>query len=95
MPRESRPGNMPVATLRTFMESRLSLFITGSPAHRQDAALAALDGERLDDAGGPFAELHRPLGVDLVAHGNDGGELVVLCVVGFAVGGSYPKILDN
>ena len=48
----------------------------------------ALDGERLDDPHGPFAELHRPLGIDLVAHRNDGGKLLVLGVVRFAMGAS-------
>jgi hypothetical protein len=32
-----------------------------------------LKGERLNDAGSPLAELHRTLGVDLVAHCDDGG----------------------
>jgi hypothetical protein len=55
----------------------------------------ALDGERLDDAGGPFAELHGAFGVHLVADGDDRGEVVVLGIVGFAVGGSYSKISNN
>ena len=55
----------------------------------------ALDGEGLDDAGGPFAELHSALGVYLVAHCNGGGQVVVLGVVAFTVCGSYPKRLDN
>lgn len=38
----------------------------------------SLDGELLDDARGPLAELHRTLGVDLVAHRDDGGQAVVL-----------------
>jgi hypothetical protein len=29
------------------------------------------------------------------ADGDDGGEVVVLGVAGFAVGGSYPKKLDD
>ncbi len=33
----------------------------------------AFDGKLRDDAGRPFAELYRPLGVDLVAYGDDGG----------------------
>lgn len=44
---------------------------------------------------GPLAELHRALGVDLVADGDDGREAVALRVVGLAVGGSYPKRLDS
>lgn len=55
----------------------------------------AFDGERFNDAGGPLAELHGAFGVDLVADGDDGGEVVVLGVVGFAVGGSYSKISNN
>lgn len=55
----------------------------------------ALDREGLDDAGGPLAELDRALGVHLVADGDNGGEVVVAGVVGFPVGGSYPKKLDN
>src|SRR5690606_37822678 len=55
----------------------------------------ALDGELLDDARRPLAKLHRALGVDLVADGDDGREVVVLGVVGLAVRGSYPKISDN
>jgi len=55
----------------------------------------ALDGEGLDDAGGPLAELHGAFRVHLVADGDDGGEVVVLGVVGFAVGGSYSKISNN
>jgi hypothetical protein len=51
----------------------------------------ALDGEFLDHGGRPFAELDGPLGVDLVADGDDGGEVVVAGVVVFAIGGSYPK----
>ena len=43
----------------------------------------------------PLAKLHRALGVDLVAHGDDGREVVVLGVVGLAVGGSYSKISNN
>lgn len=39
----------------------------------------ALDGELLEDARGPLAELHRAFGVDLVADGDDGGE--VWCLV--------------
>jgi hypothetical protein len=39
--------------------------------------------------------LHRALGVDLVADGDDGREVVVLRVVSLAVGGSYPKTLDD
>jgi hypothetical protein len=39
--------------------------------------------------------LDGPLGVDLVADGDDGGEVVVAGVVVFAVGGSYPKFSDN
>ena len=53
------------------------------------------DGELLDDGGRPLAKLYRPLGIDLVAHRDDGGEVVVLGVVGFAVGGSYSKISNN
>ncbi len=37
----------------------------------------ALDGEGLDDAGGPFAKLDGALGVHLVTEGDDGGEVVV------------------
>ena len=55
----------------------------------------ALDGELLDDARGPFAKLHRALGVDLVPDGDDGREVVVLGVVGLAVGGSYSKFSNN
>jgi len=55
----------------------------------------ALDGEGFDDVGGPFAELHGAFGVDLVANGDNGGEVVMLGVVGFAVGGSYSKISNN
>lgn len=55
----------------------------------------ALAGERLDDGVRPFAELHGALGVNLVAHCDDRGEVVVLGVVALAVGGSYPKISDN
>ena len=55
----------------------------------------ALDGELLNDAGSPLAELDGTLGVHLVADGDDGGEVVVLGVVGFAVGGSYSKISNN
>jgi hypothetical protein len=35
------------------------------------------------------------LGVDLVAHGDDGREVVVFGGVGLAVGGSYLKISNN
>jgi len=55
----------------------------------------AFDGELLDDARSPFAKLHRALGVDLVAHGDDGREVVVVSVVCLAVGGSYSKISNN
>ena len=55
----------------------------------------ALDGEGLDDAGGPLAELDGAFRVHLVADGDDGGEVVVLGVVGFTVGGSYSKISNN
>lgn len=55
----------------------------------------SLDGERLDNAGGPLAELHRSFRVHLVADGNNGGEIIVLGVVGFLVGGSYMKISNN
>jgi hypothetical protein len=55
----------------------------------------ALDGELLDDARGPLAELHRALGVDLVADRDDGREVVVLGVVRLAVGGSYSKTSNN
>jgi hypothetical protein len=34
-------------------------------------------------------------GVDLVADGDDGGEVVVLGIVAFAVSGSYSKISNN
>jgi len=54
-----------------------------------------LDGELLDDARGPLAELHRALGIDLVAHSDDGGQLVVQGVVTLAVGGSYSKFSSN
>ena len=54
-----------------------------------------LEGELLDDRRGPLPELHGALGIDLVADGDDGGEVVVTRVVGLAVGGSYPKISDN
>ena len=53
------------------------------------------DGELLDDACGPFAELHRPLGIDLVANGDDGTQVVVLCVIALAIGGSYSKFSNN
>jgi len=55
----------------------------------------ALDGELLDDARGPLAELHSALGVDLVPDGDDGREVVVLRVVALGVGSSYPKASDN
>jgi len=55
----------------------------------------AFDGEFLDDAGDPFAELHGTLGIDLVAHGDDRGQAVVPGVVVFAVGSSYSKISNN
>jgi len=51
----------------------------------------ALDGVFLDDRRRPFAELDGPLGVDLVADGHDGGEVVVPGIVALAVSGSYPK----
>nr|WP_279386409.1 hypothetical protein [Parazoarcus communis] len=54
-----------------------------------------LDGELLDDARGPFAELDRALGIHLVPHRDDGGQAVVLGVVGLAVGGSYSKFSNN
>lgn len=40
-------------------------------------------------------ELHRALGVPLVADCEDRLQTVVLGVVGFAVGGSYSKISNN
>jgi hypothetical protein len=46
-------------------------------ATRLDALVVhhvGLDGELLDDARGPLAELHRALGIHLVAHGDDGGQ---------------------
>ena len=55
----------------------------------------ALDGEGLDDTSGPLTELHGALRVHLVADGDDAREVVVPGVVGFAVGSSYPKKLDN
>ena len=54
----------------------------------------ALDGELLDDACGPLAELHCALGIDLVSDGDDGREVVVLRVVLLGVDGSNPKISD-
>lgn len=54
-----------------------------------------LDGELLDDARGPLAELHRTLGIDLVAYGDDGGKAVVLGVVALAVSGSYSKFSNH
>jgi hypothetical protein len=72
--------------------------------HRQDgpACLDALvihhigfDGELLNDACGPLAKLHGPFGIDLVAHRDDGPQMVVLGVVAFAVRSSYSKISNN
>ncbi len=45
--------------------------------------------------GGPDAELDAAMGFYAVADGNDDIEGVVLDLVGFAVGGSYPEIPDN
>jgi hypothetical protein len=73
-------------------------------AFRQDGATAfqalivhrvALDGELLNDGRRPLAELQGAFGIHLVAHGDDGREVVVLGVVAFAVGSSYPKFSDN
>ena len=61
-----------------------------SVVHRE-----AFDRELLDDARRPLAELHRALGVDLVADGDDGREVVVLRVVALAVRGSDSKISKN
>ena len=55
----------------------------------------ALDGERLDDAGSPFAELNGAFRVHLVTDRDNGGEVVVLGAVGFAIRGSYSKISNN
>ena len=54
-----------------------------------------LDGELPDHGGRPFAELDGTLGVDLVADGDDGGEVVVLGLVAFSVSGSYSKFSNN
>jgi len=74
----------------------LELLLEVAIAQNRAAALEALvvhrealDGELLDDARGPLAELHRALGVDLVADGDGGREVVVLRVVGLGVGSSY------
>jgi hypothetical protein len=48
-------------------------------------------GELLDDARSSLAKLYRAFGVDLVAHGDDGREVVMLGVVGLAVGGKNRK----
>ena len=55
----------------------------------------AFDGVGLYDIGRPFAKLHRSLGVDFIAHGNYGVEIVVFGVVDFTVCGSYSKISNN
>jgi hypothetical protein len=84
------------ADLADALELLLEVLLAQDGAAALEALVVhreALDGELLDDARGPLAELHRPLGVDLVADGDDGREVVVLGVVGLAVGGSYPKKL--
>jgi len=42
-----------------------------------------------------LAELRAAGAADAVADGEDGVEVVVLGVIGFAVGGSYPEFPDN
>lgn len=53
----------------------------------------AIDGEGLNNAGRPRAELDGTFNVHLVTDGDVGGEVVMLGVV--AVGGSYSKISNN
>jgi hypothetical protein len=55
----------------------------------------AFDGELAQDGGGPLAELGGADGIDPVADGDDGIEVVVLGIVAFTVAGSYPEIPDN
>lgn len=71
-------------------------------AFRQDGATAfqalivhrvALDGELLNDGRRPLAELQGAFGIHLVAHGDDGREVVVLGVVAFAVGKHFLQVV--
>ena len=55
----------------------------------------AVDGEIPKNTGGPLAELRGADGIDPVADRYDGVQIVVLGLVGFAVGGSYPEFPNN
>lgn len=86
------------ADLADTLQLLLEIPIGNDGTTRLDALIVhhvGLDRELLDDARGPLAELYRPLGIDLVTHRDDGGQVVVLGVVAFAVGGSYPEFPDN
>ncbi len=43
----------------------------------------------------PLTELGRHLGVDSVADGENGVEVVVICLIYLSIGGSYPEFPDN
>lgn len=48
-----------------------------------------LNGMVFHDLPRPFAELHGTLVIDLEDDGNDGLQVIVLCVVAFSIRGSY------
>lgn len=55
----------------------------------------AADGEVAQNTGRPLAELGGALGIDPVADGDDGVEIVESGEVLLAVGGSIPEFPDN
>ena len=54
-----------------------------------------LDHEVAQDLGGPLPEGCSPLAVDAVSDGNNGVEIVVLCLLNLAIRGSYSEIPNN
>lgn len=82
---------------KTYSKVKCKSSFLSSRAVGEDGAAAfyaliihdiGFDGVLFDDGGGPLAELQDAFGVDLVADGDNGGELVVFAVVVFAVGGN-------
>ena len=55
----------------------------------------AFHGKFFNDAVCPLSELHRTGRIHLIAHGNDGAQIIMIGVVGFAVRSSYSKFSNN
>lgn len=94
----STDASLRTADTPTGGSRALELLLEVLVARDGAAALEALavhreapDSELLHHARDPLAELHRALGVDLVADRDDGREVIVLGDVALTVGGSYSK----